>query len=115
MSSFFLTFFSSAISLGSNKASSTAEATWHPMPPLKSLIDAHPSGAPHCALVLTANLVAQEVECLISLGPAVRYGWCSTASQLLGPFPPESDEIFQYPPRPSLSAPFAFSNQQLQL
>ena len=40
MSWFFLTFFISAISFGSNKASSMAEATWHPMPPLKSLIEA---------------------------------------------------------------------------
>ena len=38
--SFFLIFRSSDISFGSNKASSTAEATWHPMPPLKSLSDA---------------------------------------------------------------------------
>ena len=38
--SFFLIFSSSDISFGSNKASSTAEATWHPMPPLKSLSDA---------------------------------------------------------------------------
>ena len=40
MRSFFLTFFISAISFGSNKASSMAEAIWHPMPLLKSLIDA---------------------------------------------------------------------------
>ena len=40
MSSFFLTFFISAISLRSNKASSMAEAMWHPMSPLKSLMDA---------------------------------------------------------------------------
>ena len=40
ISSFFLTFFISTISLGSNKASSMAEAMWHPTPPLKSLIDA---------------------------------------------------------------------------
>ena len=39
-SSFFLMFFILAMSFGSNKASSMAEATWHPMPPLKSLIDA---------------------------------------------------------------------------
>ena len=37
---FFLIFRSSVISFGSNKASSKAEATWHPMPPLKSLSDA---------------------------------------------------------------------------
>ena len=35
-----LIFLSSAISLGSNKAPSKIEATWHPMPPLKSLSDA---------------------------------------------------------------------------
>ena len=29
-----------AISLGSSKASSKAEATWHPSPPWKSLMDA---------------------------------------------------------------------------
>ena len=38
--SFFLIFRSSDISFGSNKASSMVEATWHPMPPLKSLSDA---------------------------------------------------------------------------
>ena len=38
--SFFLIFHSSDISFGSNKASSTVEATWHPIPPLKSLSDA---------------------------------------------------------------------------
>ena len=49
MSSFFLTFFISAISLGSNKASFMAEAMWHPTPPLKSLIDASSRrGSPLC-------------------------------------------------------------------
>ena len=49
MSSFFLTFFISAISFGSNKASSMAEAMWHSMPPLKSLIDASSRrGSPLC-------------------------------------------------------------------
>ena len=38
--SFFLMFFSSDMSFGSSKASSMAEATWHPIPPLKSLSDA---------------------------------------------------------------------------
>ena len=38
--SFFLIFRNSVISFGSNKVSSKAEATWHPMPPLKSLSDA---------------------------------------------------------------------------
>ena len=38
--SFFLIFRSSAISLGSNRAPSTAEGTWHPIPLLKSLSDA---------------------------------------------------------------------------
>ena len=37
---FFLMLHSSIMSFGSSKASSTAEATWHPMPPLKSLSDA---------------------------------------------------------------------------
>ena len=37
---FFLIFLSSSISFGSNRAPSKAEATWHPMPPLKSLSDA---------------------------------------------------------------------------
>ena len=47
--SFFLIFRSSDISFGSNKASSTAEATWHPMPPLKSLSDALSlKGSPPC-------------------------------------------------------------------
>ena len=36
---FFLIFCSSDISFGSGKASSTAKATWHLMPPLKSLSD----------------------------------------------------------------------------
>ena len=31
---------SSAISLGTSKASSKTEATWHPSPPWKSLMDA---------------------------------------------------------------------------
>ena len=48
-SSFFLIFFISARSFGSNKASSMAEAMWHPMPPLKSLIDASSlRGSPPC-------------------------------------------------------------------
>ena len=38
--SFFLKAYNSTISFGSNKAYSRAEATWHPIPPLKSLIDA---------------------------------------------------------------------------
>ena len=38
--SFFLIFRSSDISFGSNKASSTVEETWHPMPLLKSLSNA---------------------------------------------------------------------------
>ena len=39
----------SAMSLGSSKASSTAEVTWHPMPPLKSLSDASSlRGSPPC-------------------------------------------------------------------
>ena len=38
--SFFLIFCSSAIFLGSKRASSKDEATWHPMPPMKLLIDA---------------------------------------------------------------------------
>ena len=38
--SFFLILRSSEISFGSSKASFTAGATWHPMPPLKSLSDA---------------------------------------------------------------------------
>ena len=38
--SFFLKPRSSTISLGSRKVCSRAKATWHPMPPLKSLIDA---------------------------------------------------------------------------
>ena len=38
--SFFLKSCSSIMSLGSNRVCSRAEATWHPMPPLKSLIDA---------------------------------------------------------------------------
>ena len=38
--SFLLMFRNSAMSLGSNKASSKDEATWHPIPPLKLLIDA---------------------------------------------------------------------------
>ena len=38
--SFFLIFYNSVISFGSNKVSSKAEATWHSMPPLKSLSDA---------------------------------------------------------------------------
>ena len=38
--SFFLKPHSSIMSLGSNRVCSRAEATWHPMPPLKSLIDA---------------------------------------------------------------------------
>ena len=38
--SFFLKPRNSTMSLGSNKVCSRAEATWHPMPPLKSLIDA---------------------------------------------------------------------------
>ena len=38
--SFFLIDRSSAISVGSNKASSKAEATWHPAPLWKSLMDA---------------------------------------------------------------------------
>ena len=37
---FFLIFHSSVISFGSNIVSSKAEATWHPMPLLKSLSDA---------------------------------------------------------------------------
>ena len=37
--SFFLKPRSSTISLGSSRVCSRAEATWHPMPPLKSLID----------------------------------------------------------------------------
>ena len=37
---FLLIFCCSAISFGSNKAPSKAEATWHPIPPLKSLSDA---------------------------------------------------------------------------
>ena len=37
--SFFLKPRSSTIYLGSNKVCSGAEATWHPMPLLKSLID----------------------------------------------------------------------------
>ena len=36
--SFLLIFRNSAMSLGSNKASSKDEATWHPVPPLKLLI-----------------------------------------------------------------------------
>ena len=49
MSSFFLAFFISAMSFGSNKAYSIAEATWHPMPLLKSLIDASSCrGFPPC-------------------------------------------------------------------
>ena len=38
--SFLLIFCSSAISFGSNRAPSKAEATWHPILPLKSLSDA---------------------------------------------------------------------------
>ena len=38
--SFFLKPRSTTMSLGSNRVCSKAEATWHPMPPLKSLIDA---------------------------------------------------------------------------
>ena len=38
--SFFLKPRSSTMSLGSNRVCSRAKATWHPMPPLKSLIDA---------------------------------------------------------------------------
>ena len=38
--SFLLMFRNSAMLLGSNKASSKDEATWHPIPPLKLLIDA---------------------------------------------------------------------------
>ena len=38
--SFLLMFHNSAMSLGSNKTSSKDEATWHPTPPLKLLIDA---------------------------------------------------------------------------
>ena len=38
--SFVLIFHSSAIFLGSNRAPSATEATWHPIPPLKSLSDA---------------------------------------------------------------------------
>lgn len=38
--SFFLIFRNSAISFGSNKASFKAEATWHPIPSLKSLSNA---------------------------------------------------------------------------
>ena len=37
---FLLMFLNSAMSLGSNKASSKDEATWHPIPLLKLLIDA---------------------------------------------------------------------------
>ena len=49
MSSFFLIFFISAMSFGSNKASFMAEATWHPMLPLKSFIDASSRrGSPSC-------------------------------------------------------------------
>ena len=47
--SFFLMLCSSIMSFGSSKASSTAEATWHPMPPLKSLSDASSlKGSPPC-------------------------------------------------------------------
>ena len=38
--SFFLKTHSSVISFGSNRVSSKAEATWHPIPPLKSLSEA---------------------------------------------------------------------------
>ena len=38
--SFFLIDLSSTILVGRNKASSKAEATWHPIPPLKFLSDA---------------------------------------------------------------------------
>ena len=68
--SFFLMLRSSVMSFGSNKASSMAEATWHPMPPLMH----HPSGAPRRAWVLGARLVALEAECLIFLGPVVMRG-----------------------------------------
>ena len=47
--SFFLMLRSSVMSFGSNKASSTAEATWYPMPPLKSLSEASSlRGSPPC-------------------------------------------------------------------
>ena len=47
--SFFLMLRSSDISFGSSKASSTVEATWHPMPLLKSLSDASSlRGSPPC-------------------------------------------------------------------
>ena len=47
--SFFLMLRSLDMSFGSSKASSTAEAMWHPMPPLKSLSDASSlRGSPPC-------------------------------------------------------------------
>ena len=47
--SFFLMLRNSVMSFGSSKASSTVEATWHPMPPLKSLSDASSlRGSPPC-------------------------------------------------------------------
>ena len=47
--SLFLMLRSSVMSFGSSKASSTAKATWHPMPPLKSLSDASSfRGSPPC-------------------------------------------------------------------
>ena len=75
----------------------------------------HPLGATHCVWVPAARLVAQEVECPTSPGLTVKYGLSSAALQLSGPLPHGSDGIFRYLPRPSLSAPFAFSNRQLQL
>ena len=48
--SFFLIDRSSAISVGSYKASSKAEATWHPMPPLKFLIDASSLRGSPCSM-----------------------------------------------------------------
>ena len=74
MSSFFLAFFISAMSFGSNRASSIAEAMWHPMPPLKSLIDASSRRGSLHAWVLAARLEAQEVECQTSPGLAEEDG-----------------------------------------
>ena len=67
-------FFISAISFGSNKASSMAEATWHPMLPLKSLIDASSRrGSPLC---IGAGNHACGLGCGESDFSWPRVAWC---------------------------------------
>ena len=74
ISSFFLTFFISAMSLGSNKASSIAEAMWHPMPSLKSLINASSRrGSLPC---MGAGNHACGLESWVSDLSWPRWAWC---------------------------------------